>query len=60
MASAQHILEEADVKGSAKLKYSEFLAATMEVKDVLNQEVLAILFRDFDQENKGFVTAEDI
>lgn len=43
-----------------KIKYTEFLAATMDRKLYLNKERLWNLFKYFDVENKEFITVEDL
>lgn len=43
-----------------KIRYTEFLAATIDQKLYLDKEKLWHLFRYFDIENKNYITIEDI
>ena len=54
------IIENVDYAGNGKINYSEFLAATIEVKDVLTNEKLYALFKYFDTDNSGVITAENL
>ena len=42
------------------INYSEFLAATIDVKSFLTDSKLKALFQQFDTDNSGFITAENI
>ena len=46
-----------DLNGNQKINYSEFLTATVEVKQFMTDEKLFIMFKHFDVEDKGFVTS---
>lgn len=42
------------------INFTEFLAATLDLKQVLNEEVLYAAFRHFDVENAGYITVKDL
>ena len=45
-----------DYAGNGKINYSEFIAATIELKSVLTYEKLWTLFKYFDTDNSGIIT----
>ena len=45
-----------DYAGNGKINYSEFLAATIEIKRVLSEDKLWALFKYFDTDNSGIIT----
>jgi len=49
-----------DYKGNNKLNYSEFIAATLQVKKVLTQEKLVSLFKHFDVDDTDYITPENL
>ena len=49
-----------DYKGNKKLNYTEFIAATLSVKQVLTQEKLIQLFKHFDVDDSDFITPENL
>ena len=49
-----------DYAGNGKINYSEFLAATIEVKQVLTEEKLWAIFKYFDTDDSGFITTENL
>lgn len=51
------MIENIDYAGNGKINYSEFLMATIELKSVLTNEKLAALFKYFDTDNSGVITA---
>jgi len=53
-------MNEIDYKGNHLINYSEFLAATIDVKQVLTEERLNQLFLQFDVNNNGAITKEDL
>ena len=53
-------MENVDFRGNGKINYSEFLAATISVKNVLNDELLYALFKHFDTDDSDFITLENI
>lgn len=48
------------MNGNQKINYSEFLTATVEVKKFMTDEKLWMMFKQFDVEDKDFITAENI
>lgn len=56
----KEIIAEMDLNGNQKINYSEFLTATVEVKQFMTDEKLFIMFKHFDVEDKGFVTSANI
>ena len=56
----QDIIRQMDYHGNMKINYSEFLAATIDVKLFLTDSKLKAIFQQFDTDNSGFVTAENI
>ena len=42
------------------INYSEFLAATIDVKNFLTDSKLKAVFQQFDTDNSGVITAENI
>ena len=54
----QQIISECDYKGNVKsINYSEFLAATISVRKILSEEKLLAIFKTFDVDNSGTITA---
>lgn len=45
-----------DYAGNGKINYSEFLAATVEIKKVLTYDRLWALFKYFDTDCSGYIT----
>ena len=43
-----------------EINFTEFLAATLDLKQVLSEEVLYAAFRHFDVENAGYITIKDL
>jgi calcium-dependent protein kinase len=54
------IIAEVDYHGKNRINYTEFLAATMSVKKILTNERLVAMFKQFDTDNSGYITAQDI
>jgi len=54
------IIEEVDYAKNQKINYSEFLAATIEVAKFLNEERLQALFSQFDVDESGYITKQNI
>lgn len=52
----KQIMDNVDYAGNGKINYSEFLAATIEVKSVLTDDRLWALFKYFDTDNSGYIT----
>lgn len=49
-----------DYFGNHKINYSEFLAATLDVKVFLNDDKLSAIFNQFDTDNSGYISRENI
>lgn len=56
----QQIISNADFKGDGRINYSEFIAATLQSKVDLNEELLLNVFNYFDVDNSGYITAENL
>ena len=56
----KNIVEELDLIGNHKINYSEFLAATVSVKEILTHDRLEILFKQFDIDNLNLITEQNI
>lgn len=54
------IINQMDYHGNQKINYSEFLAATMDVRNFLTDSRLKAVFQQFDTDNSGNITAENI
>jgi calcium-dependent protein kinase len=54
------IITSIDYAGNGKINYSEFLAATISIKSVLNNEMLWGLFKHFDTDNTNIITPNNI
>jgi calcium-dependent protein kinase len=54
------VVSKADYLKLGKLKYTDFLMATVNLKDSLNDDLLADTFSHFDNTKKGYITSEDM
>lgn len=54
------IVEEADYLHQGQLNYTEFVIATLDRKKVVTEEVLYNAFQQFDTQNRGFITPENL
>ena len=54
------MIKQMDYHGNQMINYSEFLAATIDVKFFLTDSKLKAIFQQFDTDNSGFITAENI
>ena len=54
------IIHNWDYLGNGKINYSEFLAATVSMKDVLTEDHISHLFLYFDTDNTGYISRENI
>lgn len=59
-AEVQEIISQMDYQNNQKINYSEFLAATMDVRNFLTDSKLKAVFQQFDTDNSGSITAENI
>ena len=55
-----HIIHEVDLHDHHQINYTEFLAATISVQKILTNERLMAMFKQFDADNSGFITYDDI
>jgi len=56
----QQILEEVDSNGSGMIDYTEFLAATLDRKMYLQEDICWAAFRVFDRDGNGRISKEEI
>lgn len=54
------IISEIDYRGNQQINYSEFIAATFSTKKILNDSKLQMLFKEFDIDNSGYITKENL
>lgn len=54
------IIKEVDEAGNNKINYTEFLAATITTRDLLNENRLMMLFKEFDTDDTGYITKENL
>lgn len=53
-------MKNVDYRGNGKINYSEFIAATIQVKNVLTYEKLYSLFKYFDTDDSGEITPANL
>ena len=56
----ENIMKQVDYKGNAKINYTEFLAATISIKQFLTEEKLLAIFKQFDTDGSGMITADNL
>jgi hypothetical protein len=49
-----------DIDGSGKIRYTEFLAATIEAQGAISEERLAEAFDRMDSDDSGYISAENL
>ena len=54
------MISQMDYQGNQRINYSEFLAATIDVQNFLTDSKLKAIFQQFDTDNSGVITAENI
>lgn len=54
------IISELDYFGDQQIHYSEFLAATIDVKKFFTEQRLQAIFHQFDTDNDSIITDDDI
>ena len=54
------IFSQIDLNGDEKINYSEFIAATISVKNFLDEKKIKAIFKQFDTDNSGKITSDDI
>ena len=43
-----------------KIKYSDFIAATLDKRKYIDEEMIYLAFTHFDSDNDGFITTQDL
>lgn len=56
----EKLFKSADLDGSGKLRYTEFLAATIESTDLVTEERLAEAFDRLDTDDSGYISVGDL
>ena len=56
----QKIIKEIDYIGNGLINYSEFIAATLSIGQVLTEEQLWSLFKKFDVDNTDYITTANL
>lgn len=56
----EEIIESVNFKGNGEINYSEFIAATLSVHELLTNEKLYALFKEFDHEDIEILTIHNI
>lgn len=56
----EQIINEVDYGGDKIINYSEFLSATISVKEILTEEKLLAIFKQFDTDATGKITGKNI
>jgi calcium-dependent protein kinase len=59
-AQIDALIKEIDDAGNNMINYTEFLAATVTTKNLLNDNRLTMLFREFDTDDTGYITKENL
>ena len=54
------MVAELDFANNKRINYSEFLSATINVKDYLDDDRLNAIFNQFDIDNSGKITAANL
>lgn len=55
-----NIIAEVDYFGNSKINYSEFIVATLDLDEFLDDNKLMALFNQFDTDGSGIITTENI
>jgi len=58
--AVNHIMARADTDGSGFMDYSEFLRASIDIKTLLTEKLLAEVFSVFDRDGNGTITSQEI
>lgn len=56
----QEIIYEIDHNENQEVNYTEFIAATIDTKAVINENKVYMLFKELDQDDDGFISVENI
>ena len=54
------IIKEVDHHQNGKINYTEFLAATVEIKQFMTEEKLWMMFKHFDVDETNFISKQNI
>ena len=54
------MIAKSDYDGDQAINYTEFLSATVDLKQYLNESKLLAVFRQFDTDNSGCLTVKNI
>lgn len=54
------IIKEIDAADNNMINYSEFIAATLTTRSLLNESRLMMLFKEFDTDDTGFITKDNL
>ena len=58
--SLENVIAEVDYYGNKQINYSEFLSATVNLSQYLTDQKLQSLFHQFDTDDSGAITRQDI
>jgi len=56
----KNVVKELDFADNKKINYSEFIAATINASDFLTHDKLEAIFKSFDIDNTGEITAQNL
>lgn len=56
----EEVMKSVDYAGNGKINYSEFLVATVPVQNLISYDKLWALFKYFDTDNSGIITAVNL
>tara|TARA_B110000285_G_scaffold195897_1_gene226498 strand:+ start:58 stop:222 length:165 start_codon:yes stop_codon:yes gene_type:complete len=51
------IVNQIDFEGNGRINYSEFIAATINAQDFLTDERVEAIFKSFDNDDNGWISA---
>ena len=54
------MIKSVNFRGNGVINYSEFLAATMDLREMMSEERLQALFNFFDRDGSGYLTKDNI
>ena len=56
----ESLIKEIDYVGNGKINYTEFISATISIKDTLTEEMLWRLFKKFDVDDTDYITKDNL
>ena len=59
-SDVKNTIEDLDFHDDGRIKYSDFIAATLTSRVVISEELIKSAFAHFDVDNTGFITAENL